>query len=179
MTLDFGLLSMTELRNRPGEILDRVADGGEAFIIERNGRRTACLVPLSVFFPDVSPTRIADEIQELEKHDEKPRTTITKTRELVFQFSEQLADDASIDISIILPHGYPSSCPRIYANPIAENAPHRWNDGALCLFGVMSGWNPGKHTVYSTLMLARQWLQHYDTWRRTGQWPKQEGSPNG
>ena len=46
MLLDFGLLSMTELRNRPGEILDRVVDSGEAFIIERNGSRKACLVPL-------------------------------------------------------------------------------------------------------------------------------------
>ena len=65
MPYDFGLLSMTELRNGPGEILDRVAQKGESFIIERNGRRTACLVPLSVFFPDIAPTRIADEIKEL------------------------------------------------------------------------------------------------------------------
>ena len=60
MPQDFELLSMTELRNRPGEILDRVADGGEAFIIERNGSRKACLVPLSVFFPDVPPARIGE-----------------------------------------------------------------------------------------------------------------------
>ena len=59
MPLDFGLLSMTELRNRPGEVLDRVADDGAAFIIERNGRQKACLVPLSAFFPDIQPTRIA------------------------------------------------------------------------------------------------------------------------
>ena len=70
MPQDFELLSMTELRNRPGEILDRVADAGEAFIIERNGSRKACLVPLSVFFPDVPPARIGEEIEELEKHEE-------------------------------------------------------------------------------------------------------------
>src|SRR6266852_3593502 len=40
MHLDFALLSMTELRTRPGEILDRVADGGEMFLIERGGRRS-------------------------------------------------------------------------------------------------------------------------------------------
>src|SRR5437667_10397706 len=93
MPQDFGLLSMTELRNRPGEILDRVADTGEAFIIERNGSRKACLVPLSVFFPDVSPTRIGNEIKELERHDEKPRTTITEARELAFRFPLKLADE--------------------------------------------------------------------------------------
>jgi prevent-host-death family protein len=169
----FGLLSMTELRTRPGEILDRVADGGEAFIIERNGRQKACLVPLSVFFPDVSPTRIADEIKELEDHHEEPRTTITESRELAFRFPHRLADETSIDLTILMPHGYPNSCPRVYASPIKEDAPHRWADGALCVYGVMSGWNPGKHTVFSTLALARRWLRGYDAWLQTGQWPKQ------
>jgi hypothetical protein len=50
--------------------------------------------------------------------------------------------------------------------------------GALCLYGVMTGWNPGKHTVLSTLKLARQWLYSYDVWRKSGQWPTQEASPN-
>jgi prevent-host-death family protein len=174
MPQDFGLLSMTELRNRPGEILDRVADAGEAFIIERNGSRKACLVPLSVFFPDVPPARIGEEIEELEKHDEKPRTTITEKRELAFRFPLKLADETPVELMIVLPHGYPHSCPRVYANSISENSPHRWKDGALCLYGVMSGWNPGKHTVFSTLKLAQRWLRHHDDWRQTGQWPKEE-----
>ncbi len=54
---EFQLLSMTELRNGPGDILDRVAEKGEAFIIERGGHRKACLVPLSLFFPDISTIR--------------------------------------------------------------------------------------------------------------------------
>lgn len=178
MPLDFGLLSMTELRNRPGEILDRVADAGEAFIIERNGSRRACLVPLSVFSPDVSPARIGEEIEELEKHDEKPRTTITEKRELAFRFPQKFADDTPVELTIVLPHGYPHGCPRVYASSISENSPHRWKDGALCLYGVMSGWNPGKHTVFSTLTLAKRWLRHHDSWRQTGQWPKEEVMPN-
>lgn len=176
MPYDFGLLSMTELRNRPGEILDRVAHSGESFIIERNGRRTACLVPLSVFFPDIAPTRIADEIKELDDHQEEQRITITEDRELAFRFPLKLSDETPVELTVMLPHGYPNSCPRVYAEPIREDAPHRWKDGALCMYGVMSGWNPGKHTVFSTLELARQWLRHYDQWRQTGQWPKQEGS---
>src|SRR5260370_5464024 len=115
MPQDFELLSMTELRNRPGEILDRVAQSGESFIIERNGSRKACLVPLSVFFPDVAPARISDEIAELEKHDEKPRATITPQRELAFRFPLKLADQTPVELSIVLPHGYPHSCPRVYA----------------------------------------------------------------
>lgn len=175
MTLAFGLLSMSELRNRPGEVLQRVAERGEAFIIERNGHRKACLVPLSVFFPDVSPSRIADELDMLTEHGEEPRATVTEAHEIAFRFPLQLEDHAPIEVAIVLPHGYPSNCPRVYASPLTDGAPHRWRDGALCLYGVLSGWNPGKHTVFSTLVLAKQWLRHYDAWRKTGQWPKREG----
>jgi prevent-host-death family protein len=179
MPWDFGLLSMTELRTRPGEILDRVAEGAEAFIIERNGKRTACLVPLSFFFPDISPTRISDEIKELEDHGEVLRTEITETRELVFRFPIKVDDNNNVEIKVVLPHGYPNSCPRVYASQVSEEAPHRWRDGALCLYGVMSSWNPGKHTILSTLGFAKIWLKHYDEWHKTGQWPKQEGPPDG
>ena len=175
---DFGLLSMTELRERPGEILDRVADDGRAFIIERNGKRKACLVPLSVFFPDIPPSRISDEIAELSEHGEAPRTRITRNRELVFRFPYELADKTKIDLEIVLPHGYPNTCPRTYAKSLGGEAPHRWSDGALCLYGVTMGWNPGRHTIYSTLMLGRRWLQHYDIWRQDGKWPKEEGISN-
>src|SRR5258708_36877016 len=86
MQLDFRLLPMTELRTKPGEILDRVADKGEAFLIERNGTRMACLVPMWVFLPDISPVRIADEVEELEKAGESPRTTVMAEREMAFRF---------------------------------------------------------------------------------------------
>jgi antitoxin (DNA-binding transcriptional repressor) of toxin-antitoxin stability system len=177
MPLDFGLLSMTELRTRPGEILDRVA-AGEAFIIERGGRRRACLVPLSVFFPDVAPARIADEVGELVEHGEKPRATFTESHEMAFRFPQTLIDGTEVNVEVVLPHGYPDTCPRVYAKGIGGDPPHRWADGALCLYGVMIGWNPGKHTVFSTLLLARAWLRHYEDWRKTAQWPNPEGSPN-
>jgi len=169
---DFQLLPMTELRTRPGEILDRVADKGEAFLIERNGQRKACLVPLSIFLPDISPARIADEIQELEAKGEEPRATVTREREIAFQFRYPLNEAVGYDVTIVLPHGYPNSCPRIYASPLDERAPHRWADGALCTFGVMSSWNPGKHTAAFALSLAQRWLTRYEVWRSTGDWPK-------
>jgi len=175
MEQEFQLLSMTELRNGPGEILDRVADKGEAFIIERSGQRKACLVPLSVFFPDISPARIADEIKEfadLEDQGKGPSISITQTRELAFRFHHDRPGEQALELSIVLPHGYPHRCPRVYVIPLEAGVPHRWADGALCIFGVMSAWNPGKHTVKSTLALAQRWIEHYDTWRKTGQWPK-------
>lgn len=44
MPLDFKPLSMMKLRSAPGEVLDRVAQKGEAFVVERNGEQMACLV---------------------------------------------------------------------------------------------------------------------------------------
>lgn len=171
MAIDFTPLPMTELRTRPGEILDRVIDNGESFVIERNGRQRACLVPLSVFLPDISPVRIANELQELEKNGESPRTTITPEREIAFRFRR--GNDADVyDITIVLPHSYPNVCPRVYAEPVDPSAPHRFPDRALCIFGVMSSWNPGRDGAYVALNNARRWLTRYESWRETGQWPK-------
>jgi prevent-host-death family protein len=175
---DFGLLSMTELRERPGEVLDRVADDGRAFIIERNGRQKACLVPLSVFFPDIPPARIGEEIADLTKNGESPRTSITEDRELVFRFPHKFVDGIETNLEIVLPHGYPNSCPKCYVKSLTDGPPHRWSDGALCLYGVTTAWNPGKHTILTTLRLCRQWLQRYEMWRKAGTWPKEEGTTN-
>ena len=175
MHINFSVLPMTELRTRPGEILDRVADHGEAFLIERNGQRKACLVPLGVFLPDIAPERIADEIQELEKNGEQPRTTVTQEREIAFLFPRIDKRDA-YDITIVLPHTYPNACPKIFVDDLDSGAPHRWADGALCVFGVMSSWNPGKHTAAFALELARRWILRYESWKKTGEWPNPERS---
>jgi prevent-host-death family protein len=170
MAIDFKPLSMTELRTRPGEILDRVAEDGEAFIIERNGRQTACLVPLSVFLPDISPARIASELDELSKAGIEASTTVTADREVSIKVrSEGTSEDFSI--TIFLPHHYPNACPRVYVDPVDPNAPHRFADGALCIFGVMTSWNPGKNSVRDAVDNARRWLRRYEAWRSNGSWP--------
>lgn len=170
--IDFTPLTMTELRNRPGEILDRVAQHGECFAIERHGRRKACLVPLSVFLPDVSPTRVAEELEQLKQAGESPRATVTPEREIAFKVRHS-GNQNSYDITVVLPHGYPNACPRVYADPIESGAPHCFPDGALCIFGVMASWNPGKkNMVCVAVENAHQWLKHYEIWRMNGEWPK-------
>ena len=171
MRLDFVPLSMTELRTRPGEILDRVAEDGESFLIERNGRQRACLVPISVFLPDISPARIARELDELEKAGEVTYTTITGEKEVAIRVKHSQGDNV-YSIIITLPHNYPNACPRIYVNDVAQHAPHRFADGALCIFGVISSWNPGRHTARDALDHARHWLSRYESWRQTGFWPQ-------
>jgi len=171
MKLDFTTLPMTELRSRPGEILDRVVENGEAFVVERNGRRQACLVPLTVFLPDVSPARIALELDELQRAGEIASTTINDEKEIAIRIRHEHGDTIYA-ITIILPHNYPNACPRVYVDSVDESAPHRFSDGALCIFGVMSSWNPAKHTARDALDHARRWIGRYETWRRIGRWPQ-------
>lgn len=177
MRIDFTPLPMTELRTRPGEILDRVAEDGEAFVIERNGRQRACLVPLSVFLPDISPARISRELDELERAGEVAQTTINDAKEVAISI-KPTQSAAGYTIVITLPHNYPNACPRVYVDEIKGKAPHRFTDGALCIFGVIGSWNPGKHTALDALENARRWLGRYESWRQTGAWP-QLGTNNG
>lgn len=172
MELDFKPLTMMELRSSPGEILDRVHEGGEAFIIERNGRQKACLVPVWYFLPDIPKNKVNEELNELRKDGESPLLTVSDKKELEILFKETVKRD-EITLKIILPHGYPNIAPKVYVSPIVNDAPHRWQDGALCIFGAMTNWNPGKHNIAFVLTLARKWLSDYSEWRDKGHWPNQ------
>lgn len=169
MPLNFTPLSMMDLRSAPGEALDRVARQGEAFVIERNGQQMACLVPLSIFMPDIQPARIAREMERLSDQHEEPRTSITDERELELQFRGE-GSNKKITLVIRLPHGYPNTSPKVYADPLPDQCPHRWQDGSLCIFGVMELWNPGQHDVVHVLGLARRWLSHFEAWQGEGKW---------
>lgn len=162
---------MMELRSSPGEILDRVARDGEVFVIERNGQPKACLVPVSFLLPDVSPDRIAQEIDRLRERSENPTLTINENKELAIDFRESTAGE-NVIISIVLPHGYPSAAPRIQAQPLPSDTPHRWEDGSLAIFGATATWNAKSHDVVYALGLVRLWLKQYAAWRKTGEWPK-------
>lgn len=162
---------MMELRRSPGEVLDRVARDGEVFVIERNGQPKACLVPVSFLLPDVSPDRIAQELDSLRERDENYKLTITESKELEINFHETAAGE-NLVLSIVLPHGYPNAAPRTYIAPLAPNTPRRWQDGSLSIFGTMATWNARRHGVVHVLALARRWLRQYATWRKTGDWPR-------
>jgi hypothetical protein len=179
MELEFKTLTMMELRSSPGEILDRVYKNGESFIIERNGRQKACLVPIWHFLPDIPKDivyKVNEELDVLRQKGEKPLLTFTDNNELEILFKEA-CDKCEITLKIVLPHGYPNNAPKVYASPIISDTPHRWQDGALCIFGAMTNWNPGKHNIASVLTLARKWLSGYGEWQNKGRWPdKVEGN---
>jgi prevent-host-death family protein len=169
--IDFKSLKMMELRSSPGEVLDRVARDGEVFIIERNGQPKACLVPVSFLLPDISPDRIAQELEKLRENKEHPKLTINEKKELEINCHETAAGE-NVVLSIVLPHGYPNAAPRIYVLQIPSNTPKLWPDGSLAIFGATAVWNSKSHDTLYALRLARVWLKDYAKWRRTGEWPK-------
>jgi hypothetical protein len=170
MALEFKILSMMEFRSSPGDILDRVYKDGEAFIIERSGQQKACLVPVSYFLPDIPKNIIHGELDELCANGEEPILKISDERELEIEFKKTVKN-IEVTIKILLPHGYPNVAPKVYIYPIRTDAPHRWQDGALCIFGTMATWNPGKGNLALILDLAKEWLSHYEIWNETGEWP--------
>ena len=177
MKIDFKTLKMMDLRSSPGEVLDRVARDGEVFVVERNGQPKACLVPVSFLLPDISSDRIVKELNKLDSKDEKNyKLTITDNKEIEISFVET-ASGENVVISIVLPHGYPNAAPRIYADNVAPNAPKRWPDGSLSIFGATAVWNVKTHDAFHALNLARVWLKHYATWRKTGEWPERTDAP--
>src|SRR5437899_15717 len=110
MPIEFKPLSMMQLRSAPGEVLDRVAQQGEAFVVERNGEQMACLVPLSLFMPDIQPKRLAREFDRLQGQEEEFATSISDERELQFHFRKE-GPSGDMTVTISLPHGYPNACP--------------------------------------------------------------------
>jgi prevent-host-death family protein len=174
--VDFKTLKMMELRSAPGEVLDRVARDGEVFIVERNGQPKACLVPVSYMLPDIAPDRIIKELAKLDAKRETYKLTINDHKEIEISCRETAAGEKVV-ISIVLPHGYPNTAPRIYAEQVLPDAPHRWPDGSLSIFGATAAWNVKIHDATHALSLARVWLKHYVRWRKTGAWPERTDAP--
>jgi len=156
---------MMTLRNSPGDVIDRVARDGEAYIIERSGQPLACLLPISLFFPDVDQKRIAIDRGHLESSGIDYTIGVTPDNEMYFKVKE---DEYSI--TVVMPNGYPSNCPKMFIDPIEDDCPHRWQDGSLCIFGAIDSWNPGTKNILDVLALAQKWLGSYKQWKNSGEW---------
>ena len=170
--IEFRPLAMMALRSTPGEVLDEVSNNGAAYLIERNGQQKACLVPISRFLPDIQRSRITVELEKLQGSVEQYQVAIGARREMQFLFRE-FSGETPIEVMVTLPHGYPNNAPVVRADPIQEGCPHRWPDGALCLYGAVAVWNPGRHDIMHTVALFRRWIQHYTVWRKSSVWPRE------
>jgi antitoxin (DNA-binding transcriptional repressor) of toxin-antitoxin stability system len=160
---------MMELRNSPGEILDKVSEEGETYIIERKGELLACLVPVELFQPNIKRNRLNSELDTLGREKIDYKIKFSSTNEVMLLFTEKIEED-ELTIRIVIPHKYPYYVPRVYVEPLKENAPHTWTDGALCIYGAYTNWNPGEHSILTTLQYAKDWLRKYEKWKVTSLW---------
>ncbi len=119
--------------------------------------------------PDIPKARLAQEFSDVQKDEPDHQITLNSKNEVVVRVPG-LEEGRDFRIEIVLPHGYPSVPPVIRADPVDNASPHRWPDGSLCVYGMMTQWNPGKHGVMSSINLARMWLRGYTHWRQTGAW---------
>lgn len=54
---------------------------------------------------------------------------------------------------------------------IREDAPHRFEDGSLCLYYFGDGsWNRNKKIAETILPWTAEWLRFYEIWLATGEW---------
>ena len=95
------------------------------------------------FFPDIQPSRIAKELDNLVAAGEHFRISITDTRAMQLIFRD-VSGEADITVSVTLPHGYPNKVPIVTADPIDQPCPHCWPDGSLCIYGAMENLESGQ-----------------------------------
>jgi len=74
----------------------------------------------------------------------------------------------------ILFSDYPYQMPRVFIiKPPLVSGPHRYTDGNIC-FLHPNMWNPGRHNLTFVLARVAKWLNKYEVWRRTSNWPGAE-----
>jgi hypothetical protein len=72
--------------------------------------------------------------------------------------------------------------PKVYVlNPaIISNAPHRYSDGALCLYYPRDwSWSCENMIAETIVPWAAEWLLCYEFWLETGIWPREEAPHRG
>jgi hypothetical protein len=70
--------------------------------------------------------------------------------------------------------GYPSRMPQVFVDaPALQAPPHRYKDRHICYMHP-SMWNPGLHDLTFVIARAAKWLNKYEVWKRTGNWPGAE-----
>ncbi|MEX2206654.1 MAG: hypothetical protein WEF50_10550 [Myxococcota bacterium] len=69
---------------------------------------------------------------------------------------------------------YPNEMPSVYIRkPALATSPHRYREGNIC-FQHPSTWNPGLHDVKHVMARAAKWLNKYEVWLQTRNWPGAE-----
>ncbi len=79
-----------------------------------------------------------------------------------------VGDDPCV-VAVIYPRTFPYTEPQllILDPPLVPGAPHRYEDGAICVH--RERWDPDRGTAASMVPLAAGWWVAYLNWRATGE----------
>lgn len=81
---------------------------------------------------------------------------------------------ARVYVVTITFQGYPNEMPKVYVTkPALTGSPHRYPDNQIC-FMHPNVWNPGRHDLKHVLFQVAVWLNKYDVYQQTGNWPGPE-----
>lgn len=78
-------------------------------------------------------------------------------------------------LNIFFPYGYPNVMPKVYVKKpvLAGHTPHMYRGGNIC-YQHSSTWNPGRHDLTHVISRTAKWLNKYEVWIETGNWPGKE-----
>ena len=78
-------------------------------------------------------------------------------------------------LSIFFPDNYPYALPSVYVKKptLKRGAPHMFSEDKIC-YQHFSTWNPGRHDLSHVIARSVKWLNKYEVWLITNNWPGKE-----
>ncbi len=102
------------------------------------------------------------------------RATLTVTADGELAWIEELRSTASgrqFRLVVTYPASFPYVAPKVFIpSPDTVGAPHRFLDGALCLFGDHVRGSGQRTTALSCRNRGIAWFLVFEVWERTGEW---------
>lgn len=119
--------------------------------------------------------RVRREIAQAKESFYYVETQPTSDGQLSVLSAMQTALNRTYTLAVQFPEAYPNVMPHVYVRKPAlrADAPHRYKAGNICYLHA-TFWNPGQHNLTLVLARAAKWLNKYDVWLGTGEWPGAE-----
>ena len=78
-------------------------------------------------------------------------------------------------LSVSFPDNYPYSLPSVYVRKptLKRGTGHMFSEDKIC-YQHSSTWNPGRHDLSHVIARSAKWLNKYEVWLKTNNWPGKE-----
>jgi hypothetical protein len=122
---------------------------------------------------DQDPRRLAQEVELMGAHTRADLLRLGGGRLAWHERLRSTTTGRSYELLVQYPDRFPFEVPRaLIVSPAVEGAPHRYGDGALCLWHSPV---PIKTTALTTRNRAVLWFLAYEIWTASGDWVLPQG----